>query len=411
VAIYRYEAADVSGKILRGAMEAVSSQDVSRRLADRGFRQIHVLGEPSAEALARPTAYASVPTRSALAFGAASPAQIGSFFRQLAALIHAGFTVPSALADLGPRTGHRGLRNAAAAMAAATMNGGSLAGQMAHYPALFAANVVGLVSAGETGGFVEFAFEEAALGAEQDAALQQGMWLPKVLIWNAVWTVLLMQPLFPGIDTSKLTTGDPRAVAGAFGGYEHSLTIVIPIGIALHIGAFVIGRLRHQPFAERAFDAASLRIPVMARLARMRALAAFTRVLRRLLMSGISPAPAYAAAAGAAPNAILREQFGRGIPIARGGQSLDAALQATGLMEHDSLQMLVTGQRTGQWVEMLDRVTAYYQEEAGRATDAARIAQKRLGYLLTLIVTGYVICVTTAGCYRLTFNVADEMAK
>jgi type II secretory pathway component PulF len=335
------------------------------------------------------------------------PTELGSFFRQMASLIHAGFTVGSALTDLGMRTANSGLRSAAKAMGAATLNGASVAGQMVLYPGLFPEHVVGLVHAGETGGFVEFAFEEVALWAEQDAALRQGMWFPKVLIWNAVWTVLLMQPLVM-IDSSKLASGDMRTMPHAFDGYGRLMPLVFGIGILLHVVCWVVGKMRHQPFAERFFDGLSLRLPVMARLAKMRALAAFTRVLRRLLMAGISPAPAFAAAANAVPNAVLRDRLRLGLPIVRGGQGLDAAIQATGMMEHDALQMLITGQKTGQWIEMLDRVTSYYQDEAARATEGAKAAQKRLGWILTIAVTGYVICFTTWLCYNIMFKVTGQ---
>lgn len=310
------------------------------------------------------------------------------------------------------RTGHRGLARAAREMAAATANGASMAPLMIAYPGLFAQHMVGLVAAGETGGFVEFSFEEIALGAEQDAALRQGLWFAKVLIWNAVWTVILLQPLFPSIDVHKLSNSDTsRAVFDAFTGYEHALMWAIPLGIVLHIVAHLVGKMRGQPFARDFFDRISLAVPVMARLARMRALASFTRVLRRLLMSGISPAPAFAAAVQSVPNAALREKLNLGLPIVRGGQGLDAAIQVTGMMPNDPMQMLITGQKTGQWIEMLDRVTAFYQEEAARATDAAKAAQKRLGVLLTIIVTGYVMIVTTKGCMDLTLKVGDEMMK
>lgn len=422
MAIFRYIASDAGGKELRGAMDAPTAQEVVRRLSERGYGQVQVVGTaaghaaeaaPTSNPVLRQTTPTFTPVRSTggIAFGSARSEDLGMFFRQLASLVHAGFSVSAALADLAPRTAHRGLSRAAAAMAQATANGSSLAGLMVQYPGLFAPHVVGLVAAGETGGFVEFAFEEAALGAEQDAALRQGLWVAKVLIWNAVWTVLLLQPLFPSIDVKRMTAGTPGDVAHAFAGYGRALAWVIPLGIGLHIGAYLIGKMRHQPFARDFFDRVSLNLPVMARLAKMRALASFTRVLRRLLMSGISPDPAFTGAVNAVPNAALREQLARGIPVVRAGQGIDAAIQATGLMQHDPLQMLVTGQKTGQWLEMLDRVTAHYQEEAARATQDAKSFQKRLGIILTIVVTGYVLCVSTYGCYRLIFQAADEFAK
>jgi type II secretory pathway component PulF len=80
-------------------------------------------------------------------------------------------------------------------------------------------------------------------------------------------------------------------------------------------------------------------------------------------------------------------------------------------MGDDPLQLLITGQKTGQWMEMLDRVTAYYQEEAARATDAAKSAQKRAGVLITLISMGYVTIAVTAGGYNLMFKFADSFGS
>ena len=413
MAIFRYEAADVGGKVLRGAMEAGSPQDVVRRLNERGYQQVQVLGAPSGMAMGATTAPARpMPgdldaRRGAFAFGAVPTTVLATFFRQMASLVHAGFTVGASLSDLGMRTSHRGLQSAVKSMGAATVNGGSFAGQMAQFPGIFPEHVVGLVRAGETGGFVEFSLAECALWAEQDAALRQGMWLPKILIWNAVWTVLLMQNLFTGIDAKKLMDGTASSMTHALDGYGRTLPWLIALGLALHLICYVVGKMRHQPFAERFVDGLSLRLPVMARLAKMRALAAFTRVLSRLLRSGISPAPAYEAAASSVPNAVLRDRLRLGVPIVRGGQGIDSAIQVTGLMGNDPLQMLVTGQKTGQWIEMLDRVTSYYQDEAVRATENAKAFQKRLGWILTLMVTGYVICAGTYGCYNVMFRVHE----
>ena len=100
-----------------------------------------------------------------------------------------------------------------------------------------------------------------------------------------------------------------------------------------------------------------------------------------------------------------------GQDVLRSGGGMDQAMQATRLLGHDPLQLLVTGMKTGQFVEMLDRVTAYYQEEAARATDAARAAQKRLGVLVTILTSGYILCAATYYGYRLMFKFTDNIAQ
>jgi type II secretory pathway component PulF len=223
------------------------------------------------------------------------------------------------------------------------------------------------------------------------------LWLPKLLIWQAIWSVLLLQPLFPSIN--------PDNVVAGFGRYGMILLIVcLPLGLALQLGAVFAGWWWRQPANQTTRDRISLCLPVMARVAKMRALAAFTRVLRRLLLAGISPEPAFVGAARAVPNTVLAERFLAGAAIVRAGRGLDEAVQATGLMGHDPVQLLVTGQKTGQWLEMLDRVTMFYQDEAAKATDAARSAQKRIGGIVTLVSMGYVMIVSTHGLATLGFK-------
>ena len=58
-------------------------------------------------------------------------AQLGTFFRQLASLMHAGFSVSNAFSDLGMRTPNRALGETAKSIAGATAYGASVATEMA----------------------------------------------------------------------------------------------------------------------------------------------------------------------------------------------------------------------------------------------------------------------------------------
>ncbi len=288
MAIWRYEAADASGKVMRGAMDAPTSQDVVRRLTEKGYHQVNIAGQSAATATSTQARAASTSSASSAAYtgvnnvpqpqgvvvgGAAGYEDLGLFFRQMSSLMHAGFTPSAALADLGQRTSHRGLASAAREMAQNVSNGASMAQQMARFPALFAPHQIGLVAAGEAGGFLPFSFEEAALGAEQDAALKKGMWLPKFLFWQSIWSVLLFAPFFPTLDL-KAMEGGFGGLGKAFSGYLRAVFLIgIPLGIGMHVTAYILGWIRPQPFARAFFDKLSLYIPVMRRLATMRALA------------------------------------------------------------------------------------------------------------------------------------------
>ncbi len=404
--IFRYEATEASGRVLRGAMDATSSQDVEARLSGKGYTRIEVQGTAQAQAtqIAPPA-----PDNGRATVGlqpAARAEDLGLFFRQMASLLHSGMTPGAALSNLSPRTANPKLQSAGRTMAQNVANGASWAGELARTNGLIPEHIVGLVAAGETGGFLPFACEEAALSAEQDAALRQGLGWVRFLIWQSIWSVLLFQPLFPSIDTKHFE--DIKGHALTF--LKWQAFLCVPLGIALHLGAYLGGKWWASPAGAHTRDSLSLKILVMAKLHRARALASFTRVLSRLLRAGVGLSVAYEAAAKAVPNSILRTQVLRGLTEIRAARGLDSAIQATGLMEHDPVQLLVTGQQTGQLTETLDQVTAFYQEEAARATDVARKSQKQLAGIITIVSMGYVTILATYYMMKMGFQIADGIA-
>ena len=390
--IFRYEATEASGRVLRGAMDAASSQEVETRLSGKGYSRIEVQGS-SATPLPQ-----SLPELGVVGLQPAARAEdLGLFFRQMASLLHSGMTPGAALSNLAPRTANPKLQAAGLAAAHHVGQGASWAGELARANGLIPEHMVGLIAAGETGGFLPFACEEAALSAEQDAALRQGLGWVRFLIWQSVWSVLLFQPLFPSIDTKNFENIKGHALTYL----KWEAFLCVPLGVALHLAAYFGGKWWASPAGAHTRDSFALKIPVMAKLHRARALAAFTRVLARLLRAGVAPTVAYEAAARAAPNSVLRTHLLRGLPEIRAARGLDAAIQATGLMDHDPIQLLVTGQQTGQLTEMMDQVTALYQEEAARATDGARKAQKQLAGILTIVTSGYILILALYGGFRL----------
>ncbi|MFM7320093.1 MAG: type II secretion system F family protein, partial [Armatimonadota bacterium] len=329
---------------------------------------------------------------------------VALFFHQLKALLLAGFTVGGALADLGPRTANVRLREACARMASATTSGAGFADALANEPGLFPPGTTGLVAAGEAGGFLPEACAEIALSAEQALAIRRGMWWVSLLIWQSVWSVLLFQPIFGSLDFEQ----PMRTLAN----YVHALLVrVLPIGVALHGVTFAAGWwMRTEagaPLRERAVEL----VPVLRRWERARALSSFTRVLRRLLRSGISPATAYRGACAAVANDRLRARFLAGAEILDRAGGIDGALGATGLLPHDPLQLLVTGQRTGTWDDALDKVAARFEDEAAESLEAVRRARKRFGILLTLVTTGYITIAGTDGAFRTAFRFADHLLE
>ena len=400
-----------TGQAESGTMDAQSAQDAELRLSERGLRGARVTVEKSANTIRATTATAPrppLPAPAPFAFApAVPPADLATFFRQMASLLHAGFTPISALADLAPRTANRCISRAASDIGMAIGTGEPFGASVAKHANVFPPHIAGLIHAGETGGFLEEACEEAALGAEGDAALRQGLWIPKILFWQSVWSFLILQPMLNHLSqTLGGAFNSGGAMVGVMAMVREFLFFWLPFGMFLHFLCYVGGMVWRQPGFAPTRDRLLLILPVMRKLSYTRAVAGFTRLLRKLLLSGISPETAFVAASNAVPNTVYRNQLlSGGVPVLRAGNGLDAAMQASGMLEHDPLQLLITGQRTGQWSEMLDKVTAYYQDAAVKATDDAKNAQKRAAILITMVSVGYVTIGAVAGPLKATMDV------
>jgi len=395
MALWRYEAVDAAGRSLRGAMDAATAQEVSGRLADRGFRDVRIVGASTPH-----MAKSAAPSRRA----PLGEDVVALFFHQFRALLAAGFTVSGTLADLGPRTANRRLREACARMASATAGGDAISAAMQREPGLFPSGTVGLVAAGEDGGFLPEVCAEIAMAAEQALALRRGMWWVSLLVWQSVWSVLLFQPIIGSLDFEEPLRTLSR--------YMHALLVgAIPIGLGLHGSVLFSGWWMRTEAGSGMRDRLVSAVPVLRRWELARSLSSFTRLLRRLLRAGISPATAYRGACRAVANPSLRARFESGSTVLDRAGGLDAALEATGVLPHDPLQLLVTGQRTGSWDDALDRVAARFEDEAAEALEAVRRARKRFGILLTLITTGYITAAGTYGAFHTAFEFAEHLME
>lgn len=393
--LWRYEAIDRSGKTVRGVLESETADQVAVQIGARGYRSIQVLGRVGTESVERR------PTSPGRFLGSLPPDDLALYFRQLATLLRAGFTPAGALSDLGPRSSNRRLRDASARMASACAQGSSLADALAAEGGLFPAEVSGLAAAGESGGVLPLAMDEAALAAELDIAVRRGMGWVRFLVWQSVWSVLLFVPIFPSIDT----TGISKTLAN----YARAMAWVIPLGLASHAVWAFHGWFCRTPIGAPWRDTVSRWIPAQARLSHCRATGAFTRVLRALLASGISPVAAFGIATNAVADGRMRERLAVGTGVLAQGKGLDDAMAATGLFGERAVQLLVTGQRTGTWTEALDQVTVTAQDDLHEAVDRARRSARRFGILLTLLTMGYVMIAGTQGTLQFALRFADTL--
>ncbi len=335
--------------------------------------------------------------------GGVKNSELMNFFQQFAALVKSGMTVYAALDNLAGRNANKNLAQTLREMAEAARQGSSISEVMAHYPRIYESHIVGMIRAGELGGFLDIVLGEIALNYEQNVALYKGSWMPKSLALQAYFMVPIVQPFFGSLFSSM----DFAANMALY--VKLVLFRNMPIAALVLLAVIVVGRSVQLPRYREWRDTMALKLPPFGELQRQASLSAFVRMLRKLYHAGVSPVFAWEAAMNTASNTVIRAKLGNAYAIMQNGGSLGDAFTATGLFDNGIEQTVITGQMSGQVVESLDQAAQFYQDKVEEYAEKSRKAMKRLGVMAMLVFGGIAMLIMAKTYFSGMFGFVERM--
>lgn len=382
-----YEARDRAGQTVKGAREGADRQSVLESLRAEGLfltkletgratapREVPKMAPPETRTSRPPipptthvppnpnSAAAPIPPRPLVR---ASDKELSLFFRQMAAMLHAGTSLGHALTSLSKNAAGAGLRQAAREMEPLIMSGTPISVAMAAYPGLFTPLHLGMIKAGERGGFLEQMFARLSQYAERDYELQQVVkretWYPKM--------VLIASILIPGIVPSVIAFlqggGNPFLIW-----FQTNLPPLLLIAAIVYLyKAFKFGSpLVAQAGAPRQiFDSLKLSLPIIGKVTRALATAKFCRALGALYGAGVSPSESVHLSAAACGNAAIAQSAIAIIPKLEAGEPLTQSLRSTGRFPDMALQMMSVGEESGNLDGQLEKTADFLESDAETA--------------------------------------------
>jgi type II secretory pathway component PulF len=380
---YRYRAAQRSGTVESGTLQAPSREAASDILASRGLFPLEVRAEEGRES--RGTRLPS----GDLALG----------LRVLATLLGSGLPMARALAamdELVPASWRAGLP----AIRESVREGHSLAAALASSPLAFPPLVIGMVQAGEAGSGVAPAVTRAAALMEQAAetrrAVRNALAYPIILAIAGGSSVTLLVgvvlPRFAGI-LGDLGQDLPRSAQLLL-----SLSNAVQAGWIPALATLVVALVAWRAWVgtdagRKAWHELLLAVPGIGGVRRSTATARFSAALAALLESGVPIAPALTHAAKATGDAALTARIAAARESVVGGQGVARALEAEGASTPTALRLMRAGEETGQLAPMLDHAARI---EADRADQLIRAVVRMLEPSLIIVFGGIVALVAGA---------------
>jgi general secretion pathway protein F len=362
---FAYRAATQAGRTVRGVEDAESPAALERTLGSRGLYPLEVA--PATAAADDGTGRRAFRGRHA---------DVVEAVRYLATLMDAGFPLDRALGAVSRMVARRDVAEAVTDVRDRVRGGARLDDALGAHPSIFPRFAVGMVRAGERGGYLAQALERLSVQLEREAALRSrlvsALIYPAVMIavGSAAIAVLFIYVL-PRFVTLLSDTGSalPRSTAmllamGQFVSQWWWALLLAPVALAL-----VVAAVRSTPEGRAATDRLLLRLPIVGGLRQRTASARLARTLSTLLGSGLPILPALEIAAGSQSDAAVTEEVLRSREEVRAGDRLAAALRRGGIFPFLFVQMVEVGEEGGRLPEMLERAASAMEQELERGLD------------------------------------------
>lgn len=390
---FNYTAIIGSGERIEGVLTSGSRRDALKQILNKGHHPLHVEPVEGHHSVLRQAAEG--------ALRRVSTADLAVFTRQFATLLKAGLPIVQALSTLRRQTSNRRLAEVILNIEEwLTRDAGELGDALDAYPRIFDPVYRGLVRAGERGGNLPTTLADLASHLTQSARLRKqvaGAFIyPLFLMILGTAAVFILvsfvipkfQDLFDSLGQDlPLPTKLLIGVSDFMASWWWAVLAGLVAGLLALTAAF-----RRQGF-RRWVDRLSLRLPVLGDMFLKLETTRVARTLGTLLASGVRMLEAITITGQAVRNVAIRETFPEIRQQVAAGEPLALAVERQEVFSPLTVNLIKTGEDTGELPDMLMELAQICDEESERAVSAA---VKLLEPMLIIVMGGVVSAIIAA---------------
>ena len=372
---FQYRATDRSGRLVRGVLEAPDESGALGKIREMGLRVLRLSGrgDELAEHQRWARGYFS------FIFHRIKSKDLAVWYRQFTYMLRAGMNIYEAAESIGRKTRNRTLRRVAAEIAEAARRGEPPLPVMYRWPCAFPPFVRSLVSVGHDTGMLEETFKRIADFYDRAYNLEM-LWRIETFYAKILLLGILLIPNIPAL------------ILGGFSAYVHAvLPWILRLGLSL-VGLLLGWRaLRLLPGFAEAVDHLKLVLPWFGSIVRRSAVSRWARALAMMMEAGVPVTRAVRESAGAAGNVALEQSIARRAEMLDAGQPLSVVMHDAGRIPEQVVDMVATGERSGNIAGMLDAAAEYYELETDSAQKQTAITVAIVIWAVLAIMVGIIV--------------------
>jgi len=288
-------------------------------------------------------------------------------------LLSAGMTLGSSMQKLSRQSGNPARAAVLKVVHEDIVQGKSLSEALKKHPRSFPEFYTSVIRAGEAGGQLQQALENAVRHYERAAAAREQMVGALVypcivavfgvltIVACLIWVIPQFTEIFVDLKQA-LPWPTALLIAMSDGLMRYGILIALAlagIGYGFHVW-------RHTDAGRYAWDGFLLKVPVFSRVIRTGAYANFARTLSNLLTNGVPVLRALEIVQKTVGNAVLEKEIGAVKSRVTDGASLSRPLAESGVFPEVFTDMLAIGEEAGEVPRSLAQIARRYDDELTR---------------------------------------------
>ena len=356
---YQFTAIDASGKQQKGVLEGDSARQIRQQLRDKELIPVTVDPVEQKDKHNSERWFQKKITAYDLAL----------FTRQLSVLVAAGIPLEEALRAVGKQSEKAHVQNLLMSVRSKVMEGHSLANalqQAGRLPDLYIATI----AAGERSGHLDLILDQLSDYTENRFAMQKkvqgAMIYPIILMLMSFAIVMgLMTYVVPDIvKTFDQSKGALPWITVALMKASDFIRVAWPfLLVASVLGFIALARFLRTSAGHYAFDRLTLKLPLFGKLSRGINAARFASTLSILTQSGVPLVDALKIGAAVSNNWVIRDSVNLAAEKVTEGGNLATQLERSGYFPPMMVQMIKSGEASGELDRMLERASIMQDRE------------------------------------------------
>jgi type II secretory pathway component PulF len=353
---FQYTAKDVTGRVVKGVLDADTEDDLADVL---DTQSLLLLSASPYKKETKQRAFARIKQK-----------DIMYFTLDLATVLSAGIPLAMGLRDLGEAQEHTKLKFIIDDILASIEGGSSLSAAFGRHPQYFDNLYVSIVHAGETSGNVDRVLADIAKFLEWKADLRRDVTQASIyplMVMTAVFglVILLSTVVFPEFAKVLNQAKGPmplptRILFFLSDTFRNHWWVMVGGAVIFSVTSWLYIRTEKGRFW---FDGFKLKVPVIGTLVRKIALSRFCHFFQILFAAGVDISTSLGILENVIGNVVLAKAIHMIRNEVRSGQSLAAAVVATGQFPTMVVRMFQIGESSGQLVGALEKACNFYDKE------------------------------------------------